>query len=95
MDGIARIRLGAEPAWQWINFNLLGPDLLKSEAVIPQIAVDPVNGKWAHQIQRTCILSCAVPLSGLAAHQCTSAHTAAAHARRTPRPLDPRPCPRR
>ena len=48
MDGIARIRLGAEAQWQWINYNLLGPDLLKSEAVVPQIAVDPVNGEWAH-----------------------------------------------
>lgn len=44
MGGIARIKLGAEPQWHWINFNLLGPDLLKSEAVVPQIAVDPANG---------------------------------------------------
>lgn len=40
INGIARLDMrDARARWQWINFNLLGPDLWQNETVIPKIEV--------------------------------------------------------
>ncbi len=44
INGIARLDMRSAGArWQWINFNLLGPDLWQNETVIPRIEVRPLR----------------------------------------------------
>jgi len=44
INGIARIRLGNESSWTWINEGLLGDDLWQNETIVPDIKIDPDNG---------------------------------------------------
>lgn len=47
INGIARIRLGQDAAWTWVNDGLLGADLWQNETIVPAIQVDPANGgRW-------------------------------------------------
>jgi hypothetical protein len=44
INGVARIKLGIDSRWQWVNFNLLGDDLFQNETIVPRIQIDPDNG---------------------------------------------------
>lgn len=44
INGVARIRLGVDSRWQWVNINLLGDDLYQNETIVPRIKIDPDNG---------------------------------------------------
>lgn len=91
INGIARIRLGANESnsWTWINEGIVtdGPDLWQNETIIPDIKVDPDNGGAGGVCSQLC-----VPASVFSFHKLLfsqvgldmSAATAAIHVQSNP-----------